>query len=206
MITLYDYVLSGNCYKVRLLASLLKVELNCEAIDFHPGMEHRSSEFRKLNPLEELPVIRDGDLVLRDAQAILVHLASRYAEQDIWYPRTEAGTVQQWLGFADLLTRTASAARLHDMLGFKLDVEAARAGARRAFRILDDHLTERELAGNKWLVGEHPTIADIACFPYVALAQDGGLPLHDYAAIRHWIMHIKKLDNFITMPGISPVL
>lgn len=205
MITLYDYVLSSGCYKVRLLASLLEVELNCEAIDFHPGKEHRSIEFRRLNPLGQLPVIRDGDLVLRDAQAILVHLASQYSESDCWYPRKQAGTVHQWLAFADLLTQTASAARLHDMLGHKLDIDAARAGARRAFRVLDDHLTERELMGNKWLVGGHPTIADIACFPCVALAEDGGLALHDYAAIRHWIRHIKKLDNFVAMPGISPV-
>ena len=34
--TLYDYVLSGNCYKVRLLAALLKTEYTTVAVDFHP--------------------------------------------------------------------------------------------------------------------------------------------------------------------------
>jgi len=203
MITLFDYVLSGNCYKVRLLASLLDVELECEAVDFHPGKAHRLEAFRQLNPLGELPVIRDEDLVLRDAQAILVHLATRYDETGQWYPVREAGPVQQWLAFSEQITRTASAARLHDMLGYPLDIAAARDGANRLFRVLDDHLNEREIESNKWLVGDHPTIADIACFPYVAMAEDGGISLDDYGAIRHWIRHVKGLDKFIAMPGIS---
>lgn len=203
MITLYDYVLSGNCYKVRLLASLLGIELRYESVDFHPGKAHRSAEFKKINPLCELPVVRDKDLVLRDAQAILVHLASRYDATDTWYPLDEAGNVQQWLAFADRLTQTASAARLHDMLGYELDIEYARTGAAKALRILDDHLHEQEIMGQHWLVGENPTVADIACFPYVAMAEDGGISLNDYSAIRHWVMNIKRLENFITMPGIA---
>jgi len=96
MIQLYDYILSGNCYKVRLLANILDLELQVEAVDFHPGQAHRSEDFRRLNPLGELPLIRDRDLILRDAQAILVHLASQYDAAGTWYPVQHAGRVQQW--------------------------------------------------------------------------------------------------------------
>jgi len=100
----------------------------------------------------------------------------------------------------------ATMARLHDMLGRSLDIEAARDGAHRLFRILDDHLTEREIEAKQWIVSDLPTVADLACFPYIALAEDGGISLNDYAAIRHWVSSIKHLDGFITMPGIRAAL
>ena len=40
--TLHDYVLSGNCYKIRLFAALLGMEYDSVAVDFYPGFEHRS--------------------------------------------------------------------------------------------------------------------------------------------------------------------
>ena len=82
-------------------------------------------------------------LVLRDAQAILVYLAAKYDASATWYPRDDAallGEISQWLAFADAITATASAARLHDGLFYDLDIDAARAGAHRLFRILDEHL------------------------------------------------------------------
>jgi len=69
MIKLYDYSLSGNCFKVRQLLAFLGVEYETSPIDFYPGFEHRGDTFLALNPLGQLPVIEDGDLVLRDAQA-----------------------------------------------------------------------------------------------------------------------------------------
>ena len=117
MITLYDYELSGNCYKLRLLMSILGVEYTKRAVDFYPGLEHRSAWFLELNPLGQLPVLDDDGLVLRDAQAILVYLAARYDSTRHWYPLDDParlGEVSQWLAFADSITTTASAARLHD--------------------------------------------------------------------------------------------
>jgi glutathione S-transferase len=56
MIKLYDYVLSSDCYKVRLLLSMLKVEFTTVKVNFHPGGEHRQPDFLALNPLGSLPV------------------------------------------------------------------------------------------------------------------------------------------------------
>jgi glutathione S-transferase len=205
---LYDYVLSGNCYKVRLFANVLGLSYEAVPIDFYPGREHRQPAFLKVNPLGQLPVLEDGDLVLRDAQAILLYMANRYDAKATWWPSKQpelVGQVAQWLAFADQITGTASAARLHDMLGYELDVETARKGAHKAFRILEDHLTDVEIDGRVWLVGEHPTIADIACFPYTALAGDGGIDISSYPAIRRWLRRVMDIPGFIDMPGINSI-
>ncbi|WP_454740426.1 glutathione S-transferase family protein [Cupriavidus necator] len=207
MIKLYNYELSGNCYKLRLLMHLLGVAYTSVAVDFHPGREHRSEAFLAINPFGQLPVIEDGDYRLRDAQAILVYLASRYDETLSWFPMDpEArGQVVSWLAVADDITRTASAARLHDALGYQLDVETARRDTHVLFRRIDDHLAEAEIAGRGWLVGNSATIADIACFPYVALSHEGGIARDSYPALRRWIERVRRLDGFIGMPGIFAI-
>lgn len=206
MITLYDYELSGNCYKVRLLLALLAVPYTRHPIDFYPGREHKSPWFLTLNPLGQVPVLDDDGFVLRDAQAILVYLASRYDTSGLWYPRGDPallGTLTAWLVYADAITNTASAARLHDGMFYDFDIEQCRAGAHRLFRILDEHLwfSERSAAG--WVCEcAHPTIADIAVFPYVQLSEEGGIARRDYPAVRRWLDRMKMLPGFITMPGI----
>lgn len=209
MIKLYDYELSGNCYKLRLLMSFLSVDHESELVDFYPGNQHKSEAFRQINPLGQLPVLDDDGLVLRDAQAILVYLASKYDPSGQWYPRDDParlGQVSQWLAFADGITATASAARLHDALFYHhIDVEAARTGAHRMFRVLDEHLWFAEGAGQSWIcLGDHPTIADIACFPYVMLSEEGGVSRMDYPAIRRWCDRFKRISGFTVMSGVFP--
>ena len=208
MIKLYDFELSGNCYKLRLLMSILGVDYTIVPVDFYPGREHKSAAFLKLNPLGQLPVIDDDGLILRDAQAILVYLAAKYDTSAKWYPRDDAallGEISQWLAFADAITATASAARLHDGLFYDLDVDAARAGAHRLFRILDEHLWFGEQEGRDWICSAaHPTIADIACFPYILLSEEGGISRQDYPAIRRWGDRVKRVPGFIVMSGIFP--
>lgn len=205
---LYDFELSGNCYKVRLLLSILGVPYETQTVDFYPGREHKSDWFLHLNPLGQLPVIEDDGRVLRDAQAILVYLAARHDPAGRWYPVGDPlrlGEVAQWLAFADGLTATSAAARLHDGMFHDLDVEAARSGAHRLFRILDEHLWFAERQGLDWIcAGDHPTIADIACFPYVVLSEEGGISRQDYPAIRRWTDRVKRIDGFVGMSGVFP--
>jgi glutathione S-transferase len=206
MITLYDYELSGNCYKVRLLLNILGVPYERRGIEFYPRREHKEEPFLAINPLGQLPVLDDDGFVIRDAQAILTYLAARYDEEGTWYPRADPRTlaeVNMWLPFADAITGTSSAARLHDLLRYELDVERARASAHVLFRVLDEHLwfSEREHAG--WMCRpDSPTVADLACFPYVMLSDEGGIPLVDYPAIRRWTDRVKRIPGFIVMSGI----
>lgn len=204
MIKLYNYELSGNCYKVRLLMNLLRIPYETVAVDFYPGRKHRSEEFLSINPWGQLPVLEDDRYRIRDAQAIMVYLASKYDDQCLWFPSDpEArGQVVTWLGVADEITRTASAARMHDALGYELDVESARRDARAVFRLIDDHLADGEIDECQWLAAEQPTIADIACFPYIALSHEGGISRDDFPAIRRWLDRVRNLGGFIDMPGI----
>lgn len=210
MIKLYNYELSGNCYKVRLLLTFLGVPFEQVQINFYPGKEHKSAWFiDSVNPLGQIPVIDDDGYVLRDAQAILVYLASRYDLQRLWYPDDshDRGQIAAWLATADEITRTASAARLHDSMEYSFDIERCRAGAHALFMFMDDHLADAEIDGREWLCGTTPTIADIASFPYVALSREGGIILDNYPAVRRWINRIRQLPGFIGMPGIfSPKL
>jgi glutathione S-transferase len=208
MIKLYDYELSGNCYKVRLLLSILGIPFERIELDFHPGREHRRPAFLAINPLGQLPVIDDDGLVLRDAQAILVYVAAQYDTTERWLPRRDAamlGQTAMWLGFAENLTVTAGAARLNDTLFHDCDIEKCRAGAHSLLRVLDEHLWFGEQAGQDWLCSpDHPTIADLACFPYVMLSEEGGISRLPYPAIRRWTDRVKRIPGFTLMPGILP--
>lgn len=206
MITLYDYELSGNCYKLRLFMNILGLEYQKVGIEFFPGKQHKSDAFLALNPLGQLPVLEDDGLVLRDAQAILTYLAACYDTTENWYPRVDArrlGEVNMWLAFADGITSTASAARLAEVFNYDLDAGRARSGAHELFGILEQNLWFSEKEQYGWICrGEQPTVADIACFPYVILSEEGGISLIDYPAIRRWADRVKLIPGFVRMSGI----
>src|SRR6202035_3738929 len=105
--------------------SFLHIPYKTVPIDFYPGREHKAEWFLKINPLGQLPVIDDDGFVLRDAQAILAYLADKYDPSGLWHPRANpqiAGKVAEWLAFADGITATASAARLHDGMFYDFDI------------------------------------------------------------------------------------
>jgi glutathione S-transferase len=206
--TLYNYVLSGNCYKIRLMAGLLGVTYDTVAVDFYPGLEPRSERMLALNPAGTLPVLVAGDLILSETQAMLAWLATTHDPSCTWYPIKDASLhaqVLQWLGFSARLTTSVGAARLNTMLDWPVDVEVVRAASRKDLDELELLLTDRVFAGQTWLVGDGPTIADIACFPYVALSPDAGFEHDGYPAIRNWLYAVRSLPGFVTMPGIHPL-
>jgi glutathione S-transferase len=86
---------------------------------------------------------------------------------------------------------------------YEFDIDKCRAGAHALFRVLDEYLWFAEQQGQDWLCpGDHPTIADIACFPYVMLSEEGGISRLPYPAIRRWADRVKRIPGFTLMPGI----
>ena len=202
---LHDYVLSGNCYKVRLLAHLLQVSYTVNPVDFHPGKAHKSPSFLALNPHGTLPVLESGDLVLTDSSAMLVWIAQQHDKQHTWWPINDAvclAMTVQWLGFSSQLTESIGQLRLHTMLNRPADADTLRRQSIRHLRELENHLTEQSIRGQAFLCGNKPTIADIACFAYTALSPDAGLEHTLYPGIRGWLHRIRCLEGFLTMPGI----
>jgi glutathione S-transferase len=198
-IKLYDFELSGNCYKVRLLMSLLGLEYELVQVDLLAG-EHKLPKFLQLNLLGQVPVLRDEDLVLADSQAILVYLARKYGNET-WLPNDaeSLSCIVRWLSISAAEIRQGLAtARLFYLFNNKgIDIEAVTEKSAILLQQLEHHLTDRE-----WLELGHPTIADIAVFPYVALAPDGKISLKPYPQILAWCDRLKQLPGFISMPGI----
>jgi glutathione S-transferase len=202
---LHDWVLSPSCYKVRLVAALLGVRLDVVAVDVHPGREHRSPRLLSLNPAGTLPILTHGDLVLTETPAMLTYLARLAGRLDWLGPQDPAGAarVQHWLAFSSGLTASLGGARLHEMLGRPGDIDALRARGVRSLREVEAALVENRLLGlEPFLVGDTASIADIAVFPYVMLAPDGGVSLDHYPSIRLWTRAVRALPGFVEMPGI----
>jgi glutathione S-transferase len=206
MIKLYDFELSAACYTVRLMFSVLRVPFERIELDVYPGREQESAWFRAINPSGELPVIDDRGALLTNVPAILEHLTGTHDPSGLWRPRNDPekqGSIAQWFQVAERLTATAAAARLHDTMFYEADIDACRAGAHELFRLLDEHLWFAEQSGHEWLCsGDHPTIADIACFPHVMLSEEGGISRLTYPAIRRWTDRVKRIPHFTPMSGI----
>lgn len=195
---LYDLELSGNCYKVRLLCALIGVPLEIIPVDFLAG-EHKKAPLIELNPYGEIPIFQDGNVLLRDSQAILIYIARKWGGED-WLPTSPEGlaNVCQWLMTAENeIARGPNDARLHDKFGYELDAGLARKKSQRILELMEAHLSNQP-----WLALGRPTIADIACMPYVALGHEGSVHLDSYPAIRAWIGRIKDLPGYIGMPAI----
>lgn len=197
---LYDFTLSGNCYKVRLLLSFLNLEHQTIAVDLLTRAQ-KAPEFLHLNTLGQVPAWQDGDVVIRDSQAILVYLARRYGG-DNWLPGDAEGLarVMQWLSNAanEIANGLAAARAYHLMKRTTIDIELA---TQRAHGLLE--ALNRQLQQRHWLELERPTIADVACFPYVALAHQGHISLQQYPSVQQWLQRFKQLPGFIGMPGVE---
>jgi glutathione S-transferase len=198
MIKLYDFPLSGNCHKVRLLLSFLKLEYEKIPVDLKGG-EHKQAPFLQLNPFGQVPVLTDGETVIRDSQAILVYLARQYGGED-WFHVDAAlmAKVMQWLSTATReIAVSLAAARVYHLFGSKADIETLENQSHALLKVINNHLN-----GRNWLEGEHPTIADIACFPYIALSGDAKISLTAYPHVIAWVDRIKQLPGYISMPGL----
>lgn len=200
----YNYDLDENCYKVRLLLSCLGIAAEQIAVDVVPGREHLSPAIRAMSPAGALPVLKTDDLILYEAEAILAWLARTHDPARRFLPDDPDtfGRVMVWLAFSARDLDVAVDARATAMMDAPGDIDALRAGAREALRVMDDHMTRQHFAGNEFFAGAEATIADIALFPSFALSRDFNIDHDAFPALRRWARAVRKLEGFITMPGI----
>lgn len=215
MPTIYSNEASGNSYKARLLASFLNIPLDIIQLDLRNG-EQRGEKFLAINPKGEVPTLVDGDLVLTDSAAILVYLAGKYhnADGNDWWSVdiAEQVLITNWLAFAaSWVQYGVFTARAIVSLGGAFNglgtasteqtLREARIRGEKSLQILDQHLGSVE-----WLMLGRPTIADIAVFPYVALAPMGDISLEPFGNVRSWIGQIRELSRFIPIDGLDDPL
>lgn len=199
MIELFEFPPSGNCYKIRLMLSFLGLSYESRVLNA-AAREHKAESYLRLNPFGQVPVLKDGDVVLRDSQAILVYLARQYSTGS-WFPENPvlAAEVSGWLSVAaNEITRGPGALRAHHKFARVILQEEAQVITETLLRVMDEHLAARA-----WLVGENITIADIAMYPYLALAGEGKVDLSPFKHLRAWLMRMETQKGYLTMPGIE---
>ena len=196
-IVLYGFPLSGHAHRAALFLSLLGLPHEQITIDLATGAQ-KQPPFLALNPFGQVPVIDDGGTIVADSNAILVYLATRYGDES-WLPRDPAlsAQVQRWLSVAaGQIASGPAAARLVTVFGAPLDHDRAKTIADQLFVVMEPHL-----AGQPFLVGDRPTIADVAGYSYIAHAPEGDVSLAPYPQIRAWLARIEQLPGFVAMPA-----
>ncbi|MBI6605820.1 MULTISPECIES: glutathione S-transferase family protein [Pseudomonas] len=196
-IKLYGFPLSGHSHRVELMLSLLGLPSEFILVDLKQGAHKSAAFLANINSFGQVPAIDDGGVVLADSNAILVYLASRYGNGQ-WLPSDPVGQarVQRWLSAAaGPLHAGPATARLAVVFGADVDAPLAIS---RAHGLLS--LLEQQLSQTPFLVGEQPSIADVAFYSYVAHAPEGNVSLADYPQVRAWLGRIEALPGFVGMP------
>jgi glutathione S-transferase len=190
---LYMTQSSGNAYKVRLLLEMLKVPYEPVTVDF-PNKEHKQPAFLKLNPRGQVPVLEDDGRSYWDSTACLVYVARKCGDER-WLPTDAAGMaeVMQWLALSNN--------ELHYGLQWARGVvnkiktgnlEEYQGYGRNGLQVLEGRLRD-----NDWLACGRPTIADLACYPYVKVSPEGGFRLDDYPGVTAWTGRVEALPGWV---------
>lgn len=194
---LYGHPLSGNAHRVAALLSILGVDHENIMVNLPEGA-HKQPDFLAMNPLGQVPVLVDGDLTLRDSTAILTYLARKFDATNTWLPTDAVGQaqVQEWLSTAvNEIMQGPFVVRAIKMFGMPADAQAVTAKTDALFT----DLFEPHLTGRDWLVGDHATLADIACYSYIARVTDGDYSLEAYPAITAWLARVEGIKGFAPM-------
>jgi glutathione S-transferase len=196
---LYADPRSPNCAKVLFAAAHLGVELEVEDFDLAQG-QHRTAQFRDLNPNCKVPVLVDGDFVLWESNAILQYLCSVAGPSGASALPTDARSnadTMRWLFWSSEEWRPVVRPFLWErivkpLLGLGNPdahvLAAAEAPFQQALAVVD-----RQLTGKQYLVGECLTLADIGVSSYLMYAERAQLPLDGARHVQAWFDRIKEM-------------
>lgn len=199
MYRLYDYLPSGNGYKVRLTLKYLDLPYEFIETDILNGAS-RTPDFLKKNPNGRIPLLEiPGKGFLAESHAIISYLA---AESNL-VPngRLDRALMWQWLCFEQYnLEPNIGTARYwigllrksENELGAKL-IDKRKLG----YAALD--VLEKGLSGKQFLVGDRYSLADISLYAYTHVAPEGGFDLANYPNIGAWCELISKQKNWASI-------
>jgi glutathione S-transferase len=196
MIRLYDFLPSGNGYKVRLLLRQLSIPYELVEMDITRG-ETRTPAFLAKNPNGRIPLVElDGGRLLAESGAILFYFAegTRFLPSDHW----KRAEVLQWMFFEQYSHEPYVAVARAWLHLFGLD-EARRRQLPQKQKLGYDALgvMERHLAAREYFVGDQPSIADIALYAYTHVADEGGFDLARFPAVQRWLARIRSLPGYV---------
>ncbi|HBO6811528.1 MULTISPECIES: glutathione S-transferase C-terminal domain-containing protein [unclassified Pseudomonas] len=195
MIQFY-YHPTPNPAKIALFLEEAGLDYKVVPVDTSKGQQH-DPEFRKINPNGKVPAIVDPDgpdgrpATLFDSTAILIYLAEKtgcFLGQAHDRPQ-----LLSWLLFLGSGLGPFSGQAVHFQYaapaGLDYAVNRYRREAERHYKVLDDHLTDRE-----FIVGSEYTIADMSAWGWLDRAsrvmKGTENPLAPYPNIIRWFQQI----------------
>ncbi|TCJ87387.1 glutathione S-transferase family protein [Cocleimonas flava] len=194
-IKFYRFEASGHCHRVQLMTSLL--DLPYEIIELNRDGSNRPDDYLETSPFGQVPVIDDNGVKLADSNAILVYLVKKYKDGHAWLPESaeQAARTQRWLSIAaGELASGPAAARFSNLYKVEIDFEAVEKKTHALLGMINNTLSQHD-----FLIGDEITIADIACYTYVAHAPEGDISLESYANIKAWLAKIEAMPRFVAM-------
>lgn len=198
----YGDINSGNCYKIKLVLSLLQIEHQWQHVDILNGESH-TPEFLLKNPTGKIPLLElDDGRCLSESNAIINYLASnsRLLPNNTF----DQAKVLQWQFFEQYSHEPyiAVARFIAKYLGLpeerKAEYLTKQAGGYKALAVMEQQLTT-----SLFLVGNEITVADISLYAYTHVANEGGFDLNDYPAILTWLSRITKEAYYVDMLDCS---
>ncbi len=195
---LFDYLDSGNGYKVRLLLAQLGQSYQWTELDLDAGAT-RTPEFLKRNPNGRIPTLElDDGTNLAESNAILWFLAegTRFVPTD----RLGRAQVLQWMFFEQyshepyVATPRFIVKHLPANHARLAELPERLAKGRAALAVMERHLTTRQ-----FFVAEQYTIADIALYAYTHVAGEGGHSLDPYPKVGQWLRRVAAQPGYVEL-------
>ncbi|MDM9382937.1 glutathione S-transferase family protein [Chlorogloeopsis sp. ULAP01] len=195
---LYDFLPSGNGYKIRLLLSQIGMPFERVEVNILKG-ESRTPEFLSKNPAGKIPLLEiEPGKYLAESNAILIYLSE--GTEFLPYDRLLRAQVLQWLFFEQNSHEPfiATSRFWMSILGkgekYKEAIEQKSKPGYAALNLMESYLQT-----HNFFVGERYTIADIALFAYTHVADEGGFDLTQFPAIQAWIERVKAQPGYISI-------
>jgi len=197
MLTLYDSLVSGNGYKVRLLLTQLGIPFERVEMDLM-ARETRTPEFLARNPNGRIPCLRLEDGThLWESNAIQFYLA----DGTPFLPGDRLGRAQvlQWLCFEQYSHEPyVAVVRAWHHFGLaeqnRAQIPEKMERGYDALRVMEGHLAQRP-----FFVGGRYTIADIGLYAYTHVAHEGGFDLAAFPAVRAWLARVAAQPRHVAI-------
>lgn len=198
ILRLYDFLPSGNGYKIRLLLTQMGMPFERIEVNIIKG-ESRTPEFLSKNPNGRVPVLEvEPGEYLAESNAIMMYLSE--GTEFLPYDRFLRAQVLQWLFFEQYSHEPyiATSRFWISILGkaeeYHEAIEQKREPGYAALRMMEKHLSK-----HTFFVGERYTIADMSLFAYTHVADEGGFDLTQFPAIQAWIERVKAEPRYISI-------
>jgi glutathione S-transferase len=198
---LHEYSPSGNCYKIRLTAALLGLQIERREYDIVKGETRTPAFLADVNANGRIPVLQIGDRFLPESNAACFYLAdgSRLVPED----RFDRADMLRWM-FWEQYNHEPNVATLRFWRGWigednltelqRAQLPAKRAAGEAALALMDEHF-----AKNAYFVGGSITLADIALYAYTHVAEGGGFDLAAYPNVQAWLTRVAAEPGYVAI-------